>query len=84
MIVINEYLAIPYNVPQLCGILTWIDSDEPVQPQNKLRNSKSFSVGSLTVKDYSSDWQSSYQTACMHKLICGFAGRVYHSVGNIM
>ena len=49
MIVINEYLAIAYNVPQQCGILTRIDSDKPVQPPNKLKNTKFCSVSSLTV-----------------------------------
>ena len=40
---------------QQCGILTSVDSDEPVQPPFKLRNSKWCSVSSLTVTDYSSD-----------------------------
>ena len=34
---------------QQCGILTSVDSDEPVQPPFKLRNSKSCLAGSLTV-----------------------------------
>ena len=40
---------------QQCGILKWIDSDEPVQPPFKLRDSKFCSVSSLPVKEYSSD-----------------------------
>ena len=40
---------------QLCGILTSIDSDEPVQHPFKGRNSKCCSVSSLTVIEYSSD-----------------------------
>ena len=40
---------------QQCGILTSVDSDEPVQPPVKLRNSKCFSVISLTVIEHSSD-----------------------------
>ena len=40
---------------QQCGILTCVDSDEPVQPPLKLRNSKWCSVSSLTVIEYSSD-----------------------------
>ena len=40
---------------QQCGILTSIDSDQPVQPPFKLRNSKWCSVSSLTVIEYSSD-----------------------------
>ena len=42
---------------QQCGILTWIDSDEPVQPLFKLRNFKNCSVSSLIFKEYSSDKQ---------------------------
>ena len=38
-----------------CGILTTVDSDEPVQPPFKLRNSKWCSVSSLTIIEYSSD-----------------------------
>ena len=34
---------------QQCGILTSIDSDEPLQPPFKLRNSKYDFVSSLTV-----------------------------------
>ena len=40
---------------QQCGILTSVDSHEPVQPPFKLRNSKSRSVSSLTLIEYSSD-----------------------------
>ena len=42
---------------QQCGISTSVDSDEPVQPPFKLRNSKWYSVSSLTLIEYSSDWQ---------------------------
>ena len=38
-----------------CGILTSADSDEPVQPPFKLRNSKLCSVSSITLIEYSSD-----------------------------
>ena len=41
---------------QKCGILTSVDSDEPVQPSVKLRNSKWYSVSSLTVIEYSIDY----------------------------
>ena len=40
-----------------CGILTSVDSDEPVQTPFNLRNSKWCSVSSLTLKAYSSDKQ---------------------------
>ena len=40
---------------QLFAILTSVDSDEPVQPPFKGRNSKFCSVSSLTVIEYSSD-----------------------------
>ena len=36
---------------QQCGILTSVDSDEPMQPPLKLRNSKWFSISSLRVKE---------------------------------
>ena len=42
---------------QQCGILTSVDSEEPLQPSFKLRNSKWCSVSSLTLKEYSSDKQ---------------------------
>ena len=42
---------------QQCGILTCVDSDEPVQPPFKLRSSKWCSVSSLTIIEYSSDKQ---------------------------
>ena len=42
---------------QQCGILTSVDSDEPVQPPFKLRNSKCCSISSLTVVECSADWQ---------------------------
>ena len=38
-----------------CGILTGVDSYEPVQPPFKLRNSKWCSVSSITLIKYSSD-----------------------------
>ena len=40
---------------QQCGIFTSVDSDQPVQPPLKLRNSKRCSVSSLTVIEYLSD-----------------------------
>ena len=42
---------------QQCGILTSVDSDKPVQPSFKVRNSKWYSVSSLTFIEYSSDYQ---------------------------
>ena len=42
---------------QQCGILTCVNSDEPVQSPVKLRNSKQCSVSSSTVIEYSSDKQ---------------------------
>ena len=42
---------------QQCDILTSVDSDAPMQPPFKLRNSKCCSVSSLTLKEYSSDKQ---------------------------
>ena len=40
---------------QQCGILTSVDTDEPLQPPFKIRNSKRCSVSSLTIMEYSSD-----------------------------
>ena len=40
---------------QQCGLLTCVDSDEPLQPPFKPRNSKWCSVSSLTIIEYSSD-----------------------------
>ena len=40
---------------QQFGISTCVDSDEPLQPPFKLRNSKLCSVSSLTIIGYSSD-----------------------------
>ena len=38
---------------QQCGMLTWINSDQPVEAPVKLRSSKCCSVSSLTVIEYS-------------------------------
>ena len=40
---------------QQCGILANLDSDKPVQPPFKFRNSKRCSVSRLTLIEYSSD-----------------------------
>ena len=42
---------------QRFDILTCVDSDEPLQPPSKLRNSKWCSVSSLPIIEYSSDKQ---------------------------
>ena len=52
---------------QKCGILTCVDSDEPVQSPCKIRNLKCFSDSSLTVIEYSSE--GSDHTAHMGRLI---------------
>ena len=74
---------------QQCGILTSVDSDQPVQPAFRHRYSKWCSVRSLTLKEYSSDEQRlwsecAYAQADMRSLIWAFAGRTYHIVGNLM
>ena len=48
---------------QQCDILTSVDSDEPVQPPVKLRNSKWCSVSSLTVIEFQATSKGSDQTA---------------------
>ena len=64
------------------GISTSVESEEPVQPPFKLRNSKWCSVSSLTVKEYLSDYsKGSDQT---ERMIWGFAGCTYHIVGNLI
>ena len=40
---------------QQCGILTCVDSDKPVQPPFKLRNSRWCSVSRLEIIEYSRD-----------------------------
>ena len=65
---------------QQCGILTSVDSDEPVQPPFKNRNSKLCSVSSL----FKATSKGSDQTAHMRRLIWGITGRTYHIVGNLM
>ena len=51
---IIKKIAMTCNFKQ-CGILTGVDSDEPLQPPFMLRNSKWCSVSSLTIIEYSSD-----------------------------
>ena len=46
--------SVTYDFQQY-GFLTSVDSEEPVQPTFKLRNSKLFSVSSLKLIAYSSD-----------------------------
>ena len=48
-----------------CGVLTSVDSDEPVQPHVKLRKSKWCSVSSLTLIEYQVTSKGSDQTAHM-------------------
>ena len=52
----NHNRAVTYDFQQY-GILTCVDSDEPVKPPLRLRNSKCCSVSSLRVIEYSSDKQ---------------------------
>ena len=69
---------------QQCGILTSVDSDEPVQPPFKLKNLKWCSVGSLTLLGFRATSKGTDQTVPMRRLIWGFAGRTYHIVVNLM
>ena len=71
---------------QQFDILTSVDSGEPVQHPFKLRNSKWCLVSSLKLIDsyIQATSQGSGQTACMRRLISGFAGCTYHIVGNLM
>ena len=54
IIKVMSILAATCDLQQF-GILTSVDSDEPVQPPFKLRNYKWFSVSGPGVIDYSSD-----------------------------
>ena len=62
-----------------CGILTCVDSNEPVQPPFMLRNSKWCSTQNIQATSKGPD-----QNARLRRLIWGFAGRTYHIVGNLM
>ena len=59
-----------------------VGSDEPVQPPFKLKNSKWFSVSSLTDQNIQATSKGYNQTACLCRLMWGFAGRTYNIVGN--
>ena len=54
VLIVRDNWAVTCDFQQ-CGILTSVDSDKPVQPPVKLRNSKLCSVSSLTLIKYSSD-----------------------------
>ena len=69
---IIEFGCYLYNIEpghEISNNLTSVDSDEPLQPPFKLRNSKWCSVSSLTIIEYSSDYIGSDQTARMRMLI---------------
>ena len=51
----NFEMDIEWQPCQQCGILTSVDSDEPLQHYFKLRNSKWCSISSFTIIEYSSD-----------------------------
>ena len=63
-----------------CGILTSVDSDDPVQPPFKLTNSKRCSVSSLTLIEYSSDYSKGSVRLC---ICAGWSGALL-IVGNLM
>ena len=52
--ILRKFWATAWDFQQF-DILTSVDSDEPLQPPVKLRNSKWCSVSSLTIIEYSSD-----------------------------
>ena len=62
---------------QQCGILTSVDSEEPVKPHFKLTNSKWW-------KNIKGTSKGSDQTARMRRLVWAFDGLTYHIVGNPM
>ena len=65
------------------GILTSVDSDEPVQPPFKLGSSKNCRSVALKSKNIQATSIDSHQTAFMHRLVWTFASRTYHIVGNV-
>ena len=69
---------------QQCGILTSVDSDEPVQPPVKLRNSKWCSLSSLTIIEYSSDWQWLWSNCAYAQADLRLCWSHIHIVLNIM
>ena len=66
------------------GIVTSVDSDEPVQPPFKLRNSKSCSVSSLRVIEYSSDKQRLWSDCTYVQAGLSLCWSHNHIVGNLM
>ena len=69
---------------QHCGILTSVDSDQPVQPFLCLEIPYYVQPVAYHLKNIRATSKGSDQTVHMHSLICGFAGRTYHIVGNLM
>ena len=70
---------------QQCGILTSADSDEPVHPPFKLRNSKWCSVSGLRViENIQATSKGSDQTAHMCRLVWAFAGGTFHIVEKLI
>ena len=68
---------------QHCGILTCVDSGEPLQPPFKIRNSKWCSISSFTLNIQATS-KGSDQSAHMRRLVWAFAGRTFQIVGNLM
>ena len=54
---VQAHIIEPRHEISNSGILKSVDSDEPVQPPFKLRHSKSCSISSLSVIEYSSEQQ---------------------------
>ena len=69
---------------QQCGILTNVDSDEPLQPPLSLETSNY--VQSVAKHSYNIQVTSkgSDQTAHMRRLISAFTGHTYHIAGTLM
>ena len=69
---------------QQCGILTSVDSDQPLQPTFKFRTPND----ARSVAEHSYNIQAtrkgSDQTVHKGRLVWAFAGRTYHIVGNLM
>ena len=80
--IIGKYRIEPWH--EISSILTSVESNEPLQPPVKLRNSKRCSVSSLKIINTQATSKGSDHTARMYRLIWSFVGRTYHTVGNLM
>ena len=68
---------------QQCGVLTSVDSGEPVQPFLSFDSPNVVQSVTEHFKNIEATSKGSDQTARMRRLVWAFAGRTYHIVGNL-